>query len=349
MKHLPIEQWPVEDLKALTGAFEPGDIFDEDLGAGAHLSEGSRRKITFSYRRWLGFLKEHDPAALGAPLAERVTRDRVRAYVNDLAPTNRPTSIAIQIEGLFLAIRLMYPSRNWSWLQQIGYRVAANGRPLDRFDRLAPPWRVLDLGLDLMDTADELQGRTHKALEVQFRDGLLIAILSLCPLRRRSLAALSVSGHFLKTADGYALLLPAEDTKAHRSEEICLPGLLTPYLERYLSDIRPKLLRADPHDMFWVSWRGRPLCDAQIYDKFRYLTGKAFGKGMALHHMRRSAATHLAIDCPDKVGLIPAVLQHKKMETSEAHYNLANSARASSSYVSLIKSKRKTRRVKETS
>jgi len=47
------------------------------------------------------------------------------------------------------------------------------------------------------------------------------------------------------------------------------------------------------------------------YDKFRKLTGKAFGKGMALHDMRRSAATHLAIDCPDKVGLIPAVLQHK--------------------------------------
>ena len=38
---------------------EPGDIFDETAGPGAHLAEGTRRMIKTAYRRWLGFLKEH--------------------------------------------------------------------------------------------------------------------------------------------------------------------------------------------------------------------------------------------------------------------------------------------------
>ena len=56
LKHLPLDKWPEADREAFRAAYEPGDLFDETAGPGAHLSEGTRRMIRTAYRRWLGFL-----------------------------------------------------------------------------------------------------------------------------------------------------------------------------------------------------------------------------------------------------------------------------------------------------
>ena len=57
LKHLPENEWPEADRQSLRAAYEPGDIFDETAGPGAHLAESSRKAIKFAYRRWLGFLR----------------------------------------------------------------------------------------------------------------------------------------------------------------------------------------------------------------------------------------------------------------------------------------------------
>src|SRR5580692_10934789 len=53
-----------------------------------------------------------------------------------------------------------------------------------------------------------------------------------------------------------------------------------------------------------------------------------FGKAMGLHDFRRAAATFLAMDAPEKIGLIPGVLQHASPEPGEQHYNLSRSMQA---------------------
>ena len=50
---------------------------------------------------------------------------------------------------------------------------------------------------------------------------------------------------------------------------------------------------------------------------------------MALHDFRRSAATFIAMDAPELVGLIPGILQHSNPEVGRRHYNLARSTEAS--------------------
>ena len=49
---------------------------------------------------------------------------------------------------------------------------------------------------------------------------------------------------------------------------------------------------------------------------------------MGLHDFRRAAATFLAMDAPEKIGLIPGLLQHASPEPGEQHYNLARSMQA---------------------
>ena len=53
---------------------------------------------------------------------------------------------------------------------------------------------------------------------------------------------------------------------------------------------------------------------------------------MSLHDFRRAAATFIAMEAPDKVGLIPGVLQQQLAETGDRHYNLSRSTSASRRY-----------------
>ena len=39
LKHLPVNEWPEADREAFRAAYEPGDVFDETAGPGAHLSQ----------------------------------------------------------------------------------------------------------------------------------------------------------------------------------------------------------------------------------------------------------------------------------------------------------------------
>jgi integrase/recombinase XerD len=227
------------------------------------------------------------------------------------------------------ATRLIATKRDWRWLASLAARLAARARPEDRFDRLVPPWQTFDFGIELMDESLKLPVTGHKQREIRYRDGLLLAIISLWLIRRRSIAALTVSRHVKVHATGVNMVLFPEDTKAKRAESFRLPEQLVPYLTRYLKVIRPRLLGRREHDGLWASYRGRPLIAGRIYDIVRARTKKRFGKAMGLHDFRRAAATFIAMEAPDMVGLIPGALQHASPEVGERHYNLAGTVEAS--------------------
>ena len=328
LKHLPLDEWPEADREVFKAAYAPGDVFDGTAGPGAHLAEGTRRLIRTAYRRWLGFLKANYPDDLLLAPADRITPERVRAFIEHLSSETRSTSVAIAADNLCYAARLIAPTTDWAWLRSLKSRLASRALPEDRFDRLVPAWRTLDFGIELMDEALKLPITGHKQREIQYRDGLLLALLSLWPIRRRSIAALSVSRHVEFDDLGLNILLHPSDTKGKRPESFRVPEPLLPYLRRYLEEIRPRLVAHSTHDGLWASYRGRPLGSCQIYDIARTRTLQKFGKAMGLHDFRRAAATFVAMDAPDKIGLIPGVLQHASPDVSDQHYNLARSMQA---------------------
>jgi len=132
------------------------------------------------------------------------------------------------------------------------------------------------------------------------------------------------------------LLLYAEDTKSKLPEHHCVPDQLVPYFKRYLLEIRPRLPEATGHDGFWASNKRCPLSASRLYTIVRHHTACKFGKSMGLHDFRRAAATFLAMDEPDKVGLIPGVLQHSSPEVGDQHYNLARSIKASQRHAATL-------------
>lgn len=336
LKHLPVDQWPEADRTAFEEAYEPGDIFDETAGPGAHLAAGTRLMIKTSYRRWLGFLTECEPGSLIEFPAERITPHRLRPFVDQLTAECRMTTVAHVVGNLHVAARLIAPERDWSWLACLTAHIAARAEPLNRFGRLVPGWQTLDLGIELMDDAVTSHTKRQRERDRQYRDGFLLTILSLWLIRRRSLAALTVSRHLELQPDGANILLYPEDTKAKRAESFAVPEEILPYLLRYLHEVRPRLMGGRDHDGLWPSNKGCPLSGNQIYSIVRAQVFARFGKAMSLHDFRKAGATFIAMEAPDMIGLIPGVLHHASPDVGEQYYNLAQSVGASRRFAAYL-------------
>jgi hypothetical protein len=60
-----------------------------------------------------------------------------------------------------------------------------------------------------------------------------------------------------------------------------------------------------------------------------YALGDIFGKPWARKLTTLAAATFIATDAPELIGLVPGALQHASPDVAEQHYNLARSVEAS--------------------
>ena len=96
----------------------------------------------------------------------------------------------------------------------------------------------------------------------------------------------------------------------------------------YLKDVRPVLLGRTAHDGFWASLNGPPLSAGRFLGIIHARVTAKFGKAMGVHDFRRAASTFLAMEAPEKVGLIPGVLQHASPDVGDRHYNLSRSIQA---------------------
>ena len=113
-------------------------------------------------------------------------------------------SLAADLGHLRDALKLICPNTDWSWLLTIIKRIAATTPRRAGKYHLVTSDRLYLLGIELMDRAvadADVAQRTDKAHAFQYRDGLVIALLALIPLRSRTLTALRIGQHLVKTGD----------------------------------------------------------------------------------------------------------------------------------------------------
>jgi integrase/recombinase XerD len=323
-------------------AVQPGDLL-EPGGPAGHWSPSSRRKISSGYGRYLAWLSAKgllDPCC--AP-GDRVTKEFVTAYVEDLAAHNRGYTVLCRAQELYDAIRAMAPDRDWAWLRRIGSAIRSRTRPAkSKIGRTMPPHLLAKLGLELMARADSAADLTPLQRAVLFRDGLMIALLVYRPIRISNLAAIAIGRQLVQQGSGYWLRFEAEETKTRRRLEAAIPAAVRPGLERYLQHHRLILLTggnrrvAARTDALWVSEAATPMAVISIHNRVRRHTKAAFGVPVSPHLFRDSAATAIAVDGPAHVRAILPILGHARLATSEAHYNQANSLEASRRHVRII-------------
>ena len=321
-KQLHSSAWPAKDRALWGAAFECGDVFDEECRA-THLAAATKIGLRSAYARYLGYLTSEDPERLCVSAEARPDRDSIRAYVKHLRQTCRDTSVASILHKLRLALGLICPEIDWSWLKTIAKRIDAQATPMRDRSQGATSDQLFALGLQLMAKAKNaalLAGRIAKDDALTYRDGLIIALMAAVPLRRRTLAALTIDQHLVKIGDDWLLDIPAADTKTRRPLEFPVPRALSKCIDPYFAGFRCAITGANDHQGLWPSARGTPMGAGAIYDAVRRRTAEALGFPVNLHRFRSAAGNFWSTSDPVNVRGVKDLLGQTDFGTTEKHY-----------------------------
>jgi integrase len=284
------------------------------------------------YGRWLAWLDSRGLLDGRVPAADRITPDRVRAYADYLEGENASGTVIGRLIELKVTAAIMDPGRDWSWIYRMASRIRARHKPARRKrHRLLPIKRLFDLGLALMAHAET--ETTPLRRFKSFRDGLIIALLASRPLRLRNLTDLTLDRTLVRRRKAWWIQIPAAETKTKAPIELPWPAILAPYLETYLADYRSAIVTLrgtiTTGDALWLSMYGPPMNDNAVYIRVVARTREALGQPINPHLFRDCAATSIAIDDPEHVGIASRLLGHRTRSTTQRYYNQACSVEAS--------------------
>jgi site-specific recombinase XerD len=307
------------DQTLWTRSCAPKNPFD-DPGYGTTLRSASLEKIAKGYGRWLGFLDSLgwlDPST--NPL-DRITRSRLRAFVQDMQNAgNADYTIIGRFSELAMAMKILAPDRDSSWIRKPNGTTIYAILPKRKRVLLVPDSAVLlDWAYDILAAAPGKP--TERERLCGFRDGLLLALLSCCGRRLRSVSLMRFGRELSRIGENYRVDLLPEQVKTDVPDRFDLPAALTPYFDRYVGEIRPALLKGQAHEHFWISARSGPWTAKSIQNQVLELSRKRFGTAFGPHRFRHAIATTAPLLDPANPGLAAALLGISQ-ETIDNSYN----------------------------
>jgi integrase/recombinase XerD len=301
---LKVQDWPERDRHLWQSACKPGDLLDaEPTGARTNHAIMSNRKAEKGYGRWLTFLQITELDRLADAPALRITPERVRCYVDSLICLGNSTATIIaRLRELGEAAKIFAPDKSWRFINALESRIRARHKPARDKSNLRLSDELFGLGLSLIEKATAFTGLEAALL---YRDGLMIAVLALVPLRRRNFAGLQLNRNVVEINAVWLITLDESETKTRASLEMLWPDELAAPLRTYLDVHRPLLSAINRRgtkpagDALWVSSRGSALSEMAMYLRICEQTQKAFGRAINPHLFRDAAATTLRDRRPD--------------------------------------------------
>ncbi len=333
--HLPFADWPEVDRQIWNDAVDSNDPFDDRPGT--RIAKTTLHKYLMGWRRFLGFLAIIEPDTLESDPFTRVTPERVRRFVEHLRETNTAHSVAIQIDSLYGAARILMPVEDWIWLRNIKTRLYAVAPRGSTVRPVITSVQLVELGIALMEESNIFTGKPIRMRDaICFRDGLMIALLAQIPLRHKNFAHIEIGRDLIKEDDNWSIVIPPDETKTQTYLDFLVPESISGQLLQYLSVVRPRMLRRPSCKALWVSPKGGPLSYSAVGPIFTRHTTERLGIRITPHDARDAAATTWAIAAPDKVGVSRDLLAHSDLRTTQKYYNRARGVEASRAHGHVI-------------
>jgi integrase len=306
-------------------------------GAANYLAQVSREDFARRYGAFLGFLQRHGRLDRDAAASAQVTLPNVETYTTDLTARVRSVTVYNCIYKLRRAAQLLAPTVDFSWLADVEKDLALVMEPRSKFNRLVFTERLVEAGLILVAEAHEF-ANNDLARARGVRNGLMIALLALCPIRLRNFAALEIGQTFKEIYGRWWIALPRMSTKSRRADERPVPALLNCYIDVYLNQSRPVLLGSrPPTDALWISsTTGRPMTTKNMGILVSKITFETLGMDVSPHLFRTAAASTAAAYGGNTPHLASALLNHTDPRVTEEHYNRATSISAAETYARII-------------
>ena len=105
------------------------------------------------------------------------------------------------------------------------------------------------------------------------------------------MSLIRVGKELVLRGDRYRIELKAWQVKTGKPDHSTSRDILTPYVHRYLTVVRPVLLGDHLHDALWITARGKPWKSKAIQNQITALTAARFGTAFGPHRARHALAT----------------------------------------------------------
>lgn len=335
---LPFNAWPQMDRDMWEALFRQGGLLD-DVGALSHLRPTTQQMLETHYGRWLGWLNEVHPDSLLGPPTQRITNDRLSGWLKGLSLLS-PTSQCMFVSSTLWVLKSVDPERDWRVQERVLKWVSArarNNRSTRKQGRVFSSALLLEEGLRYAGLEADSASTPLKAAKFR-RDGAMIALLALMPMRRRSFIELDLCASFEVTTHQITVRLSGDMTKNGLPWEAPVPKMLEPVLRRYVEEVRPWFLSrgTQSHSVLWVDNRGAPYAPNYFGHRICQITERLTGVRVSPHLFRDAAATTLSRHSPKDANLIRPLLAHASFGTAERHYIQASTIEAGRSYAEIM-------------
>jgi hypothetical protein len=335
---LPFDAWPDVDKQMWQDLIRCGGLLDE-AGPLSHLRLTTQDMLYRHYGRWIGWLGRADPAALLEPPPQRLTVARMTGWLVNLSHTS-PVSQHMFVKSTLWVLKSADPDHDWRlqeravlWLEH----KATNHISHRKDGRVLSSAWLLKAGLKLAGPDADAASTPLKAAKFR-RDGAIVALLAVMPMRRRSFIELELGTSFEVTADHIKVWLDGDMTKNKLRWDTAVPEILEPVLRRYMEDVRPWFLSrgGQSHNVLWVDNRGAPYAANYFGHRICQITEGITGVRVSPHLFRDAAATTLSRTSPKDSRLIRPLLAHASFGIAERHYIQACAIDVSKNYAEIL-------------
>jgi integrase len=335
-RSLPIHEWPDADRRAWEDACRPGSRLKPG-GSASYLAPVSRDSFARRYGAFLASLQRNGRLDQDDAAAAQVTPANVAAYVDELTARVRSVTTYNCIYHLRRAAELLAPTIDFSWLAEIEKDLALVMEPRSKFDRLVLSERLVEAGLTLVVEAQQLADNDF-ARARGLRNGLMIALLAVCPNRLKNFSTLEIGHTFKQVHGSWWIAVPGTLTKSRRRpDERRVPEWLNNAIDLYLNQSRPLLLRSrSTTNALWISsTTAAPMTTNNLGTLVSKVTLETLGVNVSPHLFRTAAASTAATYGGSTPHLASAILNHTDPRVTEEHYNRASSVSASKIYAKI--------------
>ncbi|HRI92721.1 MAG TPA: tyrosine-type recombinase/integrase [Accumulibacter sp.] len=324
-----VSEWPANDRRIW---LLETDVSRNTFSGGVASTWRPRtaQTVAESYGHALDWLRQRGILVPESCPAERWPLELVKAYAMELCGRVAPATAKGRLVNLQRALVVLAPKAELPDIFSIADRIGKETSHARKRGRLQRPADIVDLGIELMRSAERGERESRIRNAVQFREGLQMALLATCPVRRQNFIDIEIGRHLHRVGNQWWLKWDAEEVKNRTPIECPVAEILVPYLEQYMSVYRPELARGNTRSKrLWLTQFGEPQTAHSFQIRVAVLTKRAFDKPMSPHLFRDSVATSVAIESPEQVRMAATLLGHRSFATTERHYNLATSLSAS--------------------
>lgn len=181
----PVALWPELDQHAWTLTHAAGSYFDKD-GLVANWSPVTTARCEKEYGRLLLYQIRSGTLRDVQSVGQRVElEDDLRDFIDWLRSELAPLSVVAALGHIPQLVRALDPAFDRELLNRARRRLSATANPTRKIDdQLLPPRELWDLGMSMIEEAVASDHLSDKHRTILYRDGLIIAFLAICPLRR---------------------------------------------------------------------------------------------------------------------------------------------------------------------